>query len=289
MVSVILVTWNRAALLPESIESVLRQTYANLELIVADDGSDDDTEQVVRSFNDSRVHYFKEPHTGRTGRLKNLAIQRARGEYIAFNDSDDSWVPHKLEQQLQLMEVHPETGFCITDALTFSDSGVLSEHTYPLQHTIEIASIFHRMKENRFVVFNPSLLVRRRCFDTVGWFDETMLSADFHFNMRLAWHFTAGIIYEPLFRRRVHGANSSRELPIENYEEHIRTFEFLYQQKMIPRKYLQKARTHALTEMGRLYALRRQRGRARAHYLAALQVNPFRPKGYLRLLTTFYP
>src|SRR5687767_299237 len=103
MVSVILTTYNRAQLVMESIHSVLNQTYTNLELIIADDGSDDNTEELIQALPDPRIRYFKLPHTGRTAISKNFAIRQSKGTLIAFNDSDDTWVDHKLEKQVQLL------------------------------------------------------------------------------------------------------------------------------------------------------------------------------------------
>ena len=100
MVSVILPTYNRAAYLRECIESVLRQPEVDLELLIVDDGSTDDTESLVASFKDERIRYFKRPHTGWISSMKNFAIDRSSGEYLAFIDSDDSWTAGKLTLSL---------------------------------------------------------------------------------------------------------------------------------------------------------------------------------------------
>jgi glycosyltransferase involved in cell wall biosynthesis len=98
-VSVILPAYNRAQLLPRAIGSVLAQTHADFELIVVDDGSTDNTEAVVRRLADPRIRYLRRRNGG-PGAARNTGIATARGEFVAFQDSDDEWLPHKLERQL---------------------------------------------------------------------------------------------------------------------------------------------------------------------------------------------
>src|SRR5439155_4134444 len=121
-----------------------------------DDGSTDNTEHIVRAMADPRIRYYKLPHSGHTAVLKNFCIQQSTGNYIAFIDSDDLWTDHKLEKQIQLFSQHPGIGFSVTDATTFKNETVLSARTYPRAAGIECGSIFNRMKENRFVVYNPT-------------------------------------------------------------------------------------------------------------------------------------
>jgi glycosyltransferase involved in cell wall biosynthesis len=287
MVSVILTTYNRAHLVMESIYSVLNQTYAELELIIADDGSTDGTEELVHALPDPRIRYYKMPHTGRTAILKNAAIRHSNGDLIAFIDSDDTWMENKLEKQVQLLNQHPETGFSITDAITYRSGEVLSPRSYNNRQGVEYANIFNRLKENRFVVFNPTLVMRRSCFEKTGWFNEDMLyCSDYHFNMRLAWHFTAGIIYESLLWRRMHDSNRSTKISVENFEGFVETFEYLYQQNMVSKKYLQKAKSHAYLNIGHAFKQQRNLPAARHHYRQSLKYNLLQPFCYWQLLKT---
>ena len=106
MVSVIIPTYNRASILEKSIRSVLDQTYTDLELIIVDDGSVDNTESIVKSINDKRIRYCYQENSGACA-ARNKGIDLAQGEYIAFNDSDDVWHPDKMSRQIQIMD---ETG-----------------------------------------------------------------------------------------------------------------------------------------------------------------------------------
>ncbi len=289
LVSVILPTFNRASLLAESIRSVLTQDYSDLELLIMDDGSEDQTAELVRALQDDRIRYFQLPHTGHTGRLKNIAIREARGGFLAFIDSDDCWKPGKLTKQMQLLEAHPEIGFSITDVTTFQGDQILIDHSYHLQHTIECRNIFGWMKQSRFLVYNPTLVLRKGCLDRVGTFDETMPSGDYHFNMRLAHDYDAGIIYESLLWRRVHESNFSNETPIENYEEYLATFEYLYARRMLEKKYLVKARANAFFKMGNIYLEKGDRQQARKAFIRALSQNPLRLRAWRRWMTSLRP
>ena len=122
LVSVIIPTYNRAHLIKRSAMSVLNQTYSNLELIIVDDGSTDNTEEVVKSIDDNRVIYIKQSNQGACA-ARNNGIDHAKGEFIAFQDSDDVWHVDKLEKQLKCLN---ETGadFCFCSVKTSTSLGL---------------------------------------------------------------------------------------------------------------------------------------------------------------------
>lgn len=125
-VSVIIPTYNRAHLIKNAIDSVLAQTYADLELIVADDGSTDGTAAAIEEYlrpasrYRDRIHYFHQRNAGKSTALNN-AFSRAQGEWIAFLDSDDLWLPEKLEWQFRALAKYPECGVCFTDCQFATD------------------------------------------------------------------------------------------------------------------------------------------------------------------------
>jgi glycosyltransferase involved in cell wall biosynthesis len=100
-VSVIIPTWNRAGTVGNAVQSVLRQSFAPLEILVCDDGSTDDTERVVKEFGDSRIQWLPGSRAGRPAIPRNRGIALSKGEWLAFLDSDDAWLPKKLERQLE--------------------------------------------------------------------------------------------------------------------------------------------------------------------------------------------
>ena len=122
-VSVIIPTYNRAGYLCESIESVLTQTYTDYEIIVVDDGSTDDTEEVLQLWiADGTIHYVWQENRGESA-ARNHGIELAIGEYIAFLDSDDLFMPTKLEEQVAYLDNHPEVGMAHSCYSKFGEAG----------------------------------------------------------------------------------------------------------------------------------------------------------------------
>jgi teichuronic acid biosynthesis glycosyltransferase TuaG len=113
--------YNCADFIAESIRSVLAQTYTNWELLIVDDCSTDKTAEVIASFDDPRIHYQRNTHNMRAAATRNEAIKIAKGRYIAFLDSDDLWLPDKLEKQIAFME---KNGY----AFTFSNYRIIQEN-----------------------------------------------------------------------------------------------------------------------------------------------------------------
>lgn len=103
LVSIIMPSWNTGDFIAESIQSVLNQTYTNWELLIVDDCSTDNTDEVVASFEDKRIRYFKNKKNSGAALTRNRAMRKAKGEWIAFLDSDDLWMPEKLEKQINFM------------------------------------------------------------------------------------------------------------------------------------------------------------------------------------------
>ena len=123
-ISIIIPTYNRAALLKETLESVLAQTYTDYEIIIIDDGSTDHTEETVQAFlTDDRIRYIKQPNAG-VSVARNHGIFEARGEWIAFLDSDDLWFPDKLEKQMAFLAEHPTAGAVCCPAYAYQDGQI---------------------------------------------------------------------------------------------------------------------------------------------------------------------
>lgn len=126
LVSVIMPSWNTSNFIAESIQSVIDQTYENWELIIVDDCSTDNTDDVVAKFTDKRIRYFKNEKNSGAALSRNRALREARGEWIAFLDSDDLWNPDKLEHQISFMNKHRYT-------LSYTEYEKIDEESKPLQ------------------------------------------------------------------------------------------------------------------------------------------------------------
>jgi len=172
-VSVVIPTYNRAHLLGRAIQSVLNQTYQDFELIVVDDGSSDNTEEVVTNFADPRINYLRHEQNRGAATARNTAIKTARGEYIAFLDSDDEWLPEKLDKQMKVFRNVPSrVGVVYTDLWTISEDGQ-RKYWHSSRVMPEDGIIYEHLIGDRLTgISMPSIVLRRECFTRVGMFDE---------------------------------------------------------------------------------------------------------------------
>jgi hypothetical protein len=209
LVSVIIPTYNRRALLAEALESALHQTHINLEIIVIDDGSTDDTSDYVRGLDDDRIVYLPIEHQGHPGATRNAGLERASGEFIAFLDSDDTWLPSKIETQLAALDVHPELDFVATDFFELPPRRSKTALGLTEPKRIIFEELLHACP-----IFNSSVLIRRKAVAAVGLQDETLQTCqDYEYWLRvLRRRDGCGMILpEPLAVYRRHGNNISSQ------------------------------------------------------------------------------
>ena len=200
-VSVIIPTYNRAHLVGRAIRSVLNQTYQDFEIIVVDDGSTDNTEEVVKSFNDPRIRYIRHEKNRGGSAARNTGIRAARGEYIAFLDSDDEWLPEKLAKQLPVFEKDSTCGAVYTDLLYMLPDGSVKL----CQNYRPEGWILKKLLSSNVVGTTSSVIVRRECFEKIGLFDESLPSCqDWDMWIRIAKRYSFRKIPEPLTKYRVH-------------------------------------------------------------------------------------
>jgi glycosyltransferase involved in cell wall biosynthesis len=187
-VSVILPTLNRARLLPRAMASVLRQSHADLELVIVDDGSTDDTRAVVESFADNRVVYLRNEAPAGDAAARNRGLAQARGEWLAFQDSDDEWVPHKLAAQLRLAGQLGRGATGLGHAVMRVTQRTVSTVRWPLRaHTGDWAEVDADRLLGTFCAYLQGLLVRRDAAAALGGFDENLKArSDFDFCWCLA-------------------------------------------------------------------------------------------------------
>ena len=209
LVSVIVPAYNRAKTIGSAIESVFAQGYAPIEIIVVDDGSTDATSEVVAGYGE-RVGYLALEHSGSPAFVRNAGIRASRGEFVAFLDSDDLWLPGKLEQQMRFFEQEPEVGMVCGKYVQFEEeSGPDSEVQFPE------AGGFAELFSANFVG-TLTVVIRRSCLDAVGVFDERLLIAeDYELWLRVASQYEIRMLGEVVARYRRHSGNltaNQREL-----------------------------------------------------------------------------
>mgnify|MGYP001384992243 CR=1 FL=1 len=212
-VSVLVPVWNNARFLREALESALAQTRPADEIIVVDDGSDDDSAAIAESLSGAvpAVRCIREPHRG-VSAARNSALAAARGDFIAWLDSDDRWTVDKLAVQIDYMLAHPEVGVSFTRQRLCYEPG------------IERPSWALRQELDESVGAPPigtcSLVARRALFERVGGFDVARARGeDIDWLMRaLAAGESFGVVEAPLLLRRVHANNVSTMMPAPPFE-----------------------------------------------------------------------
>lgn len=207
LVSIIMATYNRGHLIMDTINSICEQTYGNWELIIVDDGSEDNTEGLIQQLGDERIRFHKAGHVGIGGKLKNTGLTLASGELIAFTDSDDLWHPQKIGSQVDALLDYPNAGFCLTGGYNFEIPGIPKEYFYKQVSGLKYDHLFDAIFDSQIAVFTQALMIRRSSLETVGHFIEQGSFSDMDFIARLAYHHKAVLLYEPMFFRRLHQQN----------------------------------------------------------------------------------
>lgn len=163
LISVIIPTYNREKLIERSINSVLNQTYKNIELIVVDDFSSDNTEKVVKKYTDERLHYIKLEKNSGACVARNVGIENAKGEYIAFQDSDDVWHDNKLEIQLEYMKKNnAEVSFCNMMRYKINE-----KEPKEIPQDCPEGVIKYETLLKKSVVSTQCLMTKKSCFDNI--------------------------------------------------------------------------------------------------------------------------
>ena len=198
-VSVIIPTYNRAHLISRAIQSVLKQTYKDFEVIVIDDGSTDNTEYIIKQFQDkdNRIRYIKHKKNKGGAAARNTGIKAANAEYIAFQDSDDEWFPEKLEKQMKVLEnAPPEVGVVYTGFWRID--GNKKKYTPALWITQKEGDVHKELLKGNFVT-TQSIVTRKECLGKVGMFDENLPRLqDWELVIRLSKCYDFKCIDEPL-------------------------------------------------------------------------------------------
>jgi len=207
-VSVVIPTYNHAAYIREAIESALAQTYTPLEVIVVDDGSTDDTPRVLAGFGD-RIRALHQQNAG-VGAARNRGGREARGEYLAFLDSDDIWLPDKLALQMAELERDPALGLVHCAMQSFDPDGrVIDAHLGGTGGWIAVDMLRYGQ-----AISGSKMVVPKRVFEEVGGFDPTLPpSEDWDFCYRIATRYPVGYVDRVLLRYRLHGGGIHLNIP----------------------------------------------------------------------------
>ena len=280
LVSIVLPTYNRAHLIGESIQSVINQTYANWELIIVDDGSTDNTTDVISEFEDIRIHYHHIEHNGLVGAVRNHGMHKASGEYIAFFDSDDLWKKNKLDFQLDLLNRYPEAVFILSNAEIFGSSSTIP----PECEALFVGSLFWPILEgNRFVFYTPSLMLKKEAIDRLGLLNEKLGGTDMEFFLKMSNAYTGIFTNERLIKIRKHDQNTSDKYRIDRYLSIIKIVDDFYKKGSLQRdQYLDRVSLYYY-KMGLSYFKNSQPQNALSAFWNYIKFSPLHWKGWIRL------
>lgn len=209
-ISVIMPSYNHEKYLKQAIDSVLKQTYENFELIILDDCSTDNSDKIIKSYKDKRIKkYFNETNNGAVNTLNQL-IDLTSGEYIALLNSDDYWSEDKLEKQLNYLENNTNVGACFTWADFINESGkkIYDSTTTPIslfqQKNRKRSEWLRCFFDNGNCLCHPSVMIRRKIYDELGKYKNIYRQLpDFEFWIRLIKEYEIHIIEENLVHFRI--------------------------------------------------------------------------------------
>lgn len=201
IISVIMTVYNGEQFLEQSIESILDQTHRDFEIVIVDDGSKDHTAQMLakEAKKDARIRVILSHRLGRAKAL-NLALQSARGSYIANLDADDLAEPDRLEKQLAFLEQHPDVGLVGTarNLLNGSTKYVSPRQIYLTNKELRKALIRHMQ------FFHSSIMLPRHVLESVGGYNEDLrVAIDYDFCVRIACHYPVANLPQPLATKRI--------------------------------------------------------------------------------------
>ncbi|MDY0310763.1 MAG: glycosyltransferase [Desulfobacterales bacterium] len=269
MVSVILPTYNRAAWVTEAVDSVLDQEGPSFELIVVDDGSVDETPKVLAAYG-HRLQVLRLERGG-VSRARNRGVVISHGEFLAFLDSDDLWLPGKLAAQVAFMAAHPEMSICQTEEIWIRNG----RRVNPRQRHRKAAGLFFERSLELCLVSPSAVMMRRSLFEALGGFDESLPACeDYDLWLRIGCRHPVGLIDAPLVvKRGGHGDQLSRMPGLDRFR--IRAIAGLLAAGILDSGQ-QRAAVSVLRTKCRIYAAGcRKRGRlAEADFYETLAADP---------------
>lgn len=225
LVSVIINLRNGASTLREAIDSVLQQTMTDWELIVWDDCSTDSSAAVVAQYDDPRIRYFLSPDDVPLGRARAEAIGQAFGEWIAFLDQDDIWLPHKLEKQMALAGEH--VGLIYGRTVRFYPNGF--ERDYDFTHEYSVlpeGDIFAQLFTKSCFIAMSSSVFRRSAIDAIGGIPDTIkIVPDYYLYVAVTHRYEARAVQDVVCRYRMHADSMSHVVALAMQREALRMIE----------------------------------------------------------------
>jgi len=293
-VSVVIPSYNSAHHISETLESVFNQSYRPHEIIVVDDGSTDNTRAVLEKYGD-RIIYVYQKNAGEPA-ARNTGIRRASGEFIAFLDADDLWLPNKLTLQMDYFGKHPEVDLVYTDMKQFNENGIVHESIKEwLKMSPPSGYVFPQLFAE--TLFGSGTVVfRKSCVEKAGFFDETFfVGSDYEMWLRMARHFQFGYVDVPLMMYRHHANMATRGLgrslqngvPWEGKVIHKILALYPEAEKELGRSAVRRRRARPYLYLGIGLLERGEHAEARKLLSQSLRIWPWTQRGVVRYAATF--
>lgn len=211
-VSVVMCCYNSERYIKETIDSVLNQTFTDFEFIIWNDGSTDSTEDIILSYKDNRINYFKDENKGE-GKAANLACQHVTSDYIARIDSDDLWLPTKLEEQYRYMEMHPEIVLSSFPMILIDADSKYIKHTFPIT---KLSYINEHFTESNTICHSGSMY-RTSAYRKVGGYSGVRFFQDYLLFRQLSDYGQIALLKEPLIKYRILPNSVAQKALTSNY------------------------------------------------------------------------
>jgi len=289
MVSTVITSYNKGPYLREAIESVLQQDYEPHEILVIDDGSTDQTREIARSYGD-RIRYIHQENQGQCS-AKNLGVDSARGEYVAFLDGDDRWRPTKLTKQVTLFKKDPALGVVYTDRMKFEGDKVIWASNR-VGHELRRGRILDHIMIDMCVPFSSSM-VRREYLVEVGMFDEDVpIAPDYDLWLRLARLYEFDFVDEVLveYRMGVGGISSKIGSKVDHtLRIQQRFIDRFFDGEYPDQRVVARATSKKLCARGDSYLVSGSRRSALIAYLQGLSADPRNFGRYKSVLRALLP
>jgi glycosyltransferase involved in cell wall biosynthesis len=207
-VSIVIPAYNAMKYLPETVESVFQQTFNDYEVIIVNDGSQDNIESWFAELNHPKTRLITQENQGLSG-ARNTGITNAKGEYVALLDADDLWAPTKLEKQVKLLDQSTEVGLIYTWMALIDEKGLPTGRMFSAE---DEGKVWEKLLEFNVVGCGSVPLIRRSCFDKVGLFDRNLRSyvEDWDLWLRMAPHYDFKVVKEPLVFYRQLSSSASK-------------------------------------------------------------------------------
>lgn len=281
VVSVIIPAFNRNHTLPRALASVTQQTYRDLEIIIIDDGSAQPTEQVLSSFEDSRIRLMVHQTNRGANAARNTGIAAARGKYVAFLDSDDEWDKHKLELQVTALERAPlSVGAHYTGYTAFLEDGSFHLKRSP----VSSGNLLPLLLDRNQIGTLSSLMVRRSVLEAVGWFDENLQSVqDWDLYIRIAKEYEFATVGDQLVRYYLGEDSITR-----NYKAKAAGLSALLKKHENAMSARPSAFSRQLVQAGHYYVRSGAICQGQDMFLRAVRIYPFALRGYLLFLLSLF-